>query len=47
MTACRPSTMITVEKRPWTALEALKVHGSDERALIYRDGEIISWNVVD
>jgi hypothetical protein len=29
------------------APEAVKVSGSDERALIYRDGKIISWKVVD
>ncbi len=47
MTACRPTTTITVEKTLWTVPEAVKVPGSDERALIYRGGQIISWNVVD
>jgi dihydroorotase len=38
---------ITLEKTPWTAPEEVKVPGPDERALIYRGGETISWKVVN
>lgn len=37
---------ITLEKTPWTAPEAIKVEGPEERALIYRGGETIPWRVV-
>jgi dihydroorotase len=38
---------ITLEKTSWTAPEEVKVPGPDERALIYRGGETISWKVVN
>jgi dihydroorotase len=38
---------ITLEKISWTAPEEVKVAGPDERALIYRGGETISWKVVN
>ena len=38
---------ITLEKTPWTAPDEVKVPGPDERALIYRGGETISWKVVN
>lgn len=38
---------ITLEKTPWTAPEEVKVPGPDERALIYRGGETIAWQVVN
>src|SRR5215467_10304641 len=37
---------ITLEKAPWTAPEEVKVAGPDERALIYRGGESIPWQIV-
>jgi dihydroorotase len=37
---------ITLEKSPWTVPEEAKVAGPDERALIYRGGETIPWQVV-
>jgi dihydroorotase len=37
---------ITLEKSPWTAPEDVKVPGPDERALVYRGGETIEWQVV-
>jgi dihydroorotase len=37
---------ITLEKSPWTAPEDVKVAGPDERALVYRGGETIEWQVV-
>jgi dihydroorotase len=37
---------ITLEKSSWTAPEDIKVAGPDERALIYRGGETIEWQVV-
>ena len=37
---------ITLEKRPWTAPEDIKVEGPDERAMVYRGGETIEWQVV-
>jgi dihydroorotase len=37
---------ITLEKTPWTAPEEVKVVGPDERALIYRGGETITWKIV-
>ena len=39
-------TMITLEKKSWTAPEDMKVEGPEERALIYRGGETIPWQVV-
>ncbi len=38
---------ITLEKIAWTAPHEVKVPGPDERALIYRGGETISWRVVN
>jgi dihydroorotase len=38
---------ITLEKISWIAPEDVKVPGPDERALIYRGGETISWKVVN
>jgi dihydroorotase len=38
---------ITLEKTSWTAPEEVKVIGPDERALIYRGGETISWKIVN
>ena len=37
---------ITLEKSPWTAPADIKVAGADERALVYRGGETIAWQVV-
>jgi dihydroorotase len=37
---------ITLEKTSWTAPEEVKVEGPDEKALVYRGGETISWKVV-
>ena len=37
---------ITLERAEWTAPEEVKVEGPEERALIYRGGEKISWRVV-
>ena len=37
---------ITLEKSPWTAPQDIKVAGADERALVYRGGETIAWQVV-
>jgi dihydroorotase len=37
---------ITLERRPWAAPEEIKVAGPDERALIYRGGETLQWQVV-
>jgi dihydroorotase len=37
---------ITLERRPWVAPEEIKVAGPDERALIYRGGETLQWQVV-
>jgi dihydroorotase len=37
---------ITLEKKPWTVPEQVKVPGPDERALIYRGGETMAWQVV-
>jgi dihydroorotase len=37
---------ITLEKRPWTAPEEVKVEGPDERALIYKGGETVEWQVL-
>ncbi len=38
--------LITLEKSPWTAPVEVKVPGADERALVYRGGEIIEWRVI-
>ena len=38
---------ITLEKTLWTAPEEVKVMGPNGRALIYRGGETIAWQVVD
>ncbi len=37
---------ITLEKKPWVPPEEVKVAGPDERALIYRGGETMQWQVV-
>jgi dihydroorotase len=37
---------ITLEKTPWVPAEEVKVPGPDERALIYRGGETLQWQVV-
>ena len=37
---------ITLEKKPWVAPGEVKVEGPDERALIYRGGETLQWQVV-
>jgi dihydroorotase len=37
---------ITLEKKPWVPPEEVKVPGPDERALIYRGGETLPWQVV-
>jgi dihydroorotase len=37
---------ITLEKIPWTAPEEVKVEGPDEKALVYRGGDVIEWKVV-
>ena len=37
---------IVLEKTPWTAPVEVKVPGPDERALVYRGGETIAWQVV-
>jgi dihydroorotase len=36
---------ITLEKREWTAPEEVTVAGADERALVYRGGEVQAWQV--
>lgn len=38
---------ITLAKSPWTAPEDVKVAGADGRALVYRGGETIEWQVVE
>ncbi len=38
---------ITLEKKSWVVPEEMKVEGPDERALIYKGGETIEWQVVD
>ena len=37
---------ITLEQSSWAAPEDVKVDGPDERAIIYRGGETITWRVV-
>jgi dihydroorotase len=37
---------ITLERRPWVPPKEIKVAGPDERALIYRGGETLQWQVV-
>ena len=37
---------ITLEKRSWVPPEEVKVEGPDERALIYKGGETVAWQVV-
>ena len=37
---------ITLEKKPWVPPDEVKVAGPDERALIYRGGETLQWQVV-
>ena len=38
---------ITLEKKPWVAPKEIKVEGPEERALIYKGGETIEWQVVE
>ena len=38
---------ITLERRAWTAPEEVRVAGPEERALVYRGGEVIEWQIVD
>ena len=38
---------ITLEKSSWTAPDEIKVEGPDEKALVYRGGEMIEWRVVE
>jgi dihydroorotase len=40
------SETITLEKRPWTVPQEIKIPGPDERALIYHGGETMAWQVV-
>jgi dihydroorotase len=37
---------ITLERAPWQAPAEMKVDGPEERALVHRGGETISWRVV-
>jgi dihydroorotase len=37
---------ITLERSSWTVPEDVKIDGPDERALIFRGGEVIEWKVV-
>jgi len=37
---------ITLEKKPWTAPEAVAVAGADEKAPVYHGGETLEWQVV-
>jgi len=37
---------ITLERQEWTAPEGVGVDGPEERALVHRGGEKISWKVV-
>jgi dihydroorotase len=37
---------VMLEKSPWTAEADVKVAGADERALVYRGGETVEWQVV-
>lgn len=37
---------IVLEKISWTAPEEVRVEGPDEKALVYRGGEVIEWKVV-
>ena len=37
---------ITLEKSSWVAPQEVKVDGPDERAIVYRGGETIEWQVV-
>jgi dihydroorotase len=38
---------ITFMKMPWTAAAEVKVAGADDRALVYRGGETIEWQVIE
>jgi dihydroorotase len=40
------SETIILEQSSWTAPEEVKVDGPDERALVFRGGEVIEWKVV-
>jgi dihydroorotase len=37
---------ITLERKPWVVPEDIRVEGPEERALIYRGGETLQWQVV-
>ena len=37
---------ITLERSPWTAPDEVAVAGPDERAIVFRGGETIEWQVV-
>jgi dihydroorotase len=37
---------ITLERRPWTAPEDIRVDGPDAQALVYRGGDTLAWQVV-
>lgn len=39
------SETITLERKPWIVPEDIKVEGPEERALIYRGGETLKWQV--
>ena len=39
-------TTIRLEKSSWTAPDEIRVEGPDEKALVYRGGEMIEWKVV-
>ena len=38
---------ITLERRPWTIPEEIKVDGPEETVLVYRGGETMEWQVVE
>jgi dihydroorotase len=40
------SETIALEKKSWTVPEQVNVRGPDERALIYKGGETVTWQVV-
>ena len=37
---------ITLEKKSWQPLEEIKIPGPDERALVYKGGETVTWQVI-
>jgi dihydroorotase len=40
------SDTITLERQTWTAPEDVRIDGPEERALVHRGGESISWKVI-